>query len=259
MTVTDTIKLPGLGPTPKSTALMLGGGVVLVIGVAWYRSKKTPAPPAPATPATDPNATGTDTGAAGTGAGVGGWGGSNWTPTTPTPGAYTTNAAWSQAAEDYLVNTVGSHADVVGNALGRYITGRALTSDQVQIIESAIAFVGYPPVNGPTGHPPAYLTVSDGGSGGGGGGGGSGTPAAPTGFHATHIGRDSARFQWNAVSGASHYTLYRDGHQVTDASGTTATATGLQPGHRYLFTVNAWNRDSSKRSAPAATHVATHH
>lgn len=84
-------------------------------------------------------------------------------------GGYTSNAAWSQAAESYLVNTTGADPNTVGNALGKYITGGPVTSDQVAIINQAIAFVGYPPVAGPNGFPPSIQTgtTPTGGSGGG--------------------------------------------------------------------------------------------
>lgn len=68
--------------------------------------------------------------------------------------AYTTNGQWSQAAEDYLVQTVGGNANTIAAALGKYVNGQALTSDQMSVIEQAIAFVGYPPQNGPEGYPP---------------------------------------------------------------------------------------------------------
>lgn len=68
--------------------------------------------------------------------------------------AYETNGQWAQSAEDYLVNSVGADATTVAAALGKYVTGQAVTADQMDVIEQAIAFVGYPPVNGTDGYPP---------------------------------------------------------------------------------------------------------
>ena len=68
---------------------------------------------------------------------------------------FTTNGQWAQAVEDYLVNTLGSDAQTVGNALGKYVTGQPLTVAQQSVVSAAIAFEGYPPVSGTGGRPPA--------------------------------------------------------------------------------------------------------
>lgn len=77
----------------------------------------------------------------------------------PTSGGYTSNAQWSQAAENYLVQTVGADANSVGNALGKYITGGTVDDNQQAIINQAIAFNGFPPVSGPDGYPPSIRTA----------------------------------------------------------------------------------------------------
>lgn len=161
----ETIKLPGFGPTSKTTVYVLGGGLALLVGIVWYRSKHvasagdttqtTQAQNDPATgyPYGSPQDAAALAGQASYVAPVPATGGA------PTASAFTTNGQWSQAAEEYLVNNTGADANTVGNALGKYITGQALSADQVQIVESAIAFTGYPPVNGPDGHPPSYRTA----------------------------------------------------------------------------------------------------
>jgi PASTA domain-containing protein len=78
----------------------------------------------------------------------------------PITGGYTSNAQWSQAAENYLVQTVGADPNTVGNALGKYITGGTVDDAQTAIINQAIAFNGYPPVSGPEGYPPSIRTGS---------------------------------------------------------------------------------------------------
>jgi hypothetical protein len=60
--------------------------------------------------------------------------------------------------EAYEVNNLGADAPTVGNAIGKYLTGQSLTADQVGLVQSAIAIAGYPPVSGPNGNPPSYIT-----------------------------------------------------------------------------------------------------
>lgn len=95
--------------------------------------------------------------------------------TTVPQAGFTNNAAWAQAAEEYITGGSGGGGptDAVGNALGKYITGQNATSDQVTIIEQAIAFENYPPVAGTDGYPPnirATTPPTTGGTGGTGGG-----------------------------------------------------------------------------------------
>lgn len=247
----DTINLPGLGKTKKTTAYALGGVAVLVAGVAWYRSRNAPAAAAAVDPATssgdaiDP-ATGyvygsaEDTAALGgqgstLGAGYYGGNGSNVSGISTTTG-YTTNAEWSQAAEDYLVNTVGSDPNVVGNALGKYITGQPLSSDQVTTVNSAIAFTGYPPANGPTGYPPSYRTSTEPPTT---------TPPATTGgktgafghITVSNIGRTVATLDWPAVSHADGYTVYKNGARTVSVKYSNASLANMSPGKSYAIKI----------------------
>jgi hypothetical protein len=99
-------------------------------------------------------------------------------PTPPPTQLATTNAAWAQAAENYLTETGGYDAGTVAAALGIYITGSTLSAAQQAVVEAAIAFEGYPPNPGASGYPPAMHTSAStgqgGGSGSGSGGGGTG-------------------------------------------------------------------------------------
>lgn len=173
--MTDTIKLPIFGPTKKNTAYVIGAGVVLVGGIAWYRSRGTAAAAdvgtGEATSDIDP-ATGFAYGSAedanalaGQSAswsgGSAGGGDGTLDGGAPTPAAYTTNGQWAQAVEQYLVDETEADPNTVGNALGKYITGQPMSTDQVNIVQQAIAFGGYPPVNGPTGYPPSYRTADE--------------------------------------------------------------------------------------------------
>lgn len=84
----------------------------------------------------------------------------------PVPQQASTNAQWSQAAVSALTAQGYGGQDVL-NALGPYLSGQNLTQSQTQIVYTAIAVEGYPPVAGTNGYPPAIKT-------GGGGGGGQG-------------------------------------------------------------------------------------
>jgi len=71
------------------------------------------------------------------------------------PGSYVNNAEWAQAAESYIIQEEpNADPGTVGAALGAYIEGQQVSSDQRSIIEQAIAFQGSPPVPGPNGDPP---------------------------------------------------------------------------------------------------------
>ncbi|GGZ94369.1 chitinase [Streptomyces echinoruber] len=91
---------------------------------------------------------------------------------------------------------------------------------------------------------------------GGGGGDPSPTvPAAPAGLAVTGTTSSSVSLTWNAVPGATGYTVYRDGVQATTATGTSATVTGLPPATTHTFQVTASNAagESAKSAAVTAT------
>ena len=74
-----------------------------------------------------------------------------------------TNAQWAASAEAYLTQTAGYDATTVAAALGKYLTGGALTSDQAAIVAAALAFENQPPVAGANGMPPAVNVGAAGG------------------------------------------------------------------------------------------------
>jgi Fibronectin type III domain len=146
----------------------------------------------------------------------------------------TTNAQWSQAAMSAL-STAGYNPMTVLAALGQYLLGGNLTSDQAQIVTAAIAAEGYPPQSGATGFPPQMHT------GGTPGGGQTGeTKAGPiSSLTATNATRTSFVAKWSAASNASQGYAYivtqENGVQVKrgNTSQTTVTITGLHPGWEY--------------------------
>ncbi|WEO94985.1 glycoside hydrolase family 18 protein [Streptomyces sp. FXJ1.172] len=90
------------------------------------------------------------------------------------------------------------------------------------------------------------------------GGTGTGTgqpPAAPTGLAAGSVTSSSVALSWSAVTGATSYTVYRDGVKSQTVSGTSATVTGLTASTAYSFQVTASNDagESAKSAAVTAT------
>ncbi|MFF2327859.1 MULTISPECIES: chitinase [unclassified Streptomyces] len=66
-------------------------------------------------------------------------------------------------------------------------------------------------------------------------------PASPAGLTVGATTSSSIALSWNAVSGATGYTVYKDGTKTTTATGTSATVTGLTADTAYQFAVTATN------------------
>ncbi|WP_336050104.1 chitinase [Streptomyces sp. CA2R101] len=100
---------------------------------------------------------------------------------------------------------------------------------------------------------PAYLADDFsvlGPDGGGGTDPGPQAPATPGGLTANAVTPSSVALSWNQVSGATGYTVYRDGTKYGTVNGTSATVTGLAPATAYRFQVTATNAaGESARSA----------
>ncbi|MFD5138664.1 chitinase [Streptomyces sp. NPDC058378] len=77
--------------------------------------------------------------------------------------------------------------------------------------------------------------------GGGGTDPGPSIPGAPAGLAVSTTTSSSVALTWNAVSGATGYTVYRDGTKATTSTGTSATVTGLAADTAYQFSVSATN------------------
>ena len=193
--------LPVVGKVPKGWLIAVGGGSVVVLGYVWWRHKQNAAATTASTAAaaaaagtsggqfppdgttgnpSDPYSTDPETGMTygdeqlyGGGFGGGGFGGFGFggggTPGSPGgggqpgPGSFTSNAEWASYAEQQLMGVVDPTA--LSAALGVYLTGRPASTDQVSLIDQAIAIAGYPPVAGPGNNPPGIVQ----GPGGGGG------------------------------------------------------------------------------------------
>jgi chitinase len=89
--------------------------------------------------------------------------------------------------------------------------------------------------------------------GGGGTDPGPTVPSAPGGLNVTGTTPSSVSLAWNAVSGATGYTVHRDGTKVTAVSGTSATVTGLAASTSYAFQVTATNGAGESPKSAAVT------
>lgn len=165
----------------------------------------------------------------------------------------TTNAMWSQAAIAYM-ETHGYEGNAVSNALGKVLTGRPLTVDELNIFNAARAVQGEPPQAYPliqmVGTQPPGTTNPP------------GSPykpgkslPAPTGLRLIGSSKTGISVSWKPVTGAKGYAVYI----VQDSAGggtprgirqrgsvvyTSITENGLQPGKRYRFDVHAIGGDN---------------
>ncbi|MFI8087173.1 chitinase [Streptomyces sp. NPDC086080] len=89
--------------------------------------------------------------------------------------------------------------------------------------------------------------------GGGGGDPEPTIPGTPGGLGVSGTTSSSVSLAWNAVSGATGYSVYRDGTKVTAVSGTSATVTGLAASTSYSFQVAAVNAAGESPKSAAVT------
>ena len=83
---------------------------------------------------------------------------------------------------------------------------------------------------------------------------GSGQPATPTGLTVTGVTSSSVSLSWNASSGATGYTVYRNGKSIGTTGGpnaTTYTDQTVAPSTTYTYTVDAFSGSThSAQSQP---------
>ncbi|GAA3481423.1 glycoside hydrolase family 18 protein [Streptomyces yanii] len=83
-------------------------------------------------------------------------------------------------------------------------------------------------------------------------------PAAPAGLTVGTTTSSSIALSWNAVSGATGYSVYKDGTKVATSTGTSATVTGLAADTAYQFAVTATNAaGESVKSSTVSGRTAT--
>jgi chitinase len=145
---------------------------------------------------------------------------STWTPDSPT---------WKQLTTSF---TTGSATTSVTLYLNGWYGQAAYYADDVQV---------YGP-DGGGGTDPAPTV-----------------PASPAGLAVTGTTSSSVSLSWNGVSGATAYTVYRDGAKAATVTGTSATVSGLAASTAYSFQVTASNAagESARSAAVTATTAAT--
>ena len=127
--------------------------------------------------------------------------GSNYTYPSP---QFASNAAWEQAALDYIVNQAGGDEHTVSQALGAYLAGQEVNASQESIINEATGSQGLPPVAGANGYPPSIKRVAVSPPGP--------TPTSPKALttpqlFVTSKTRTSASLKWTAVEHAAFYLI----------------------------------------------------
>ncbi|MFJ8869618.1 chitinase [Streptomyces sp. NPDC102473] len=78
-------------------------------------------------------------------------------------------------------------------------------------------------------------------------------PGTPAGLSVGTATSSSIALNWSAVSGATGYTVYRNGTKATTSSGTSATVTGLAADTAYQFSVSATNAAGESAKSAAVT------
>lgn len=161
---------------------------------------------------------------------------------------FTSNAAWSQYAENYLTGTVGLDGATVSSALGAYLSGQQVTPAQKDIIDQAVAIAGNPPVTGAGGYPPS-IRLSAQPAGGNGPKTQQKPPAGPPAkpgspaISAHAASPTSVVISWAPAAHATSYTAYvtYQGSEIgkRTVSGTSVTIGGLTPDHTYTPHVTA--------------------
>lgn len=155
-----------------------------------------------------------------------------------------TNAAWAQSSQAYLV-TYGGFQDssAVAAALGAGLLGHYMTPDQVTIWNAAIAFEGDPP----QGHPPINVTPPTGTPPA------STLPPAPANFKITGTTTTHVGMSWSAVPGALGYHIKIKGgsldHTIITHS-LTYTFGALKKNTSYSFYVMAYNGAGTGAASP---------
>lgn len=265
--------------TQKAGPLPVWGWAVIAAGIWWYFNKQKAGAAGATGAQTDPAGNvgtidpatgyvyGTPQDTAGLSANQQGSSGATTTDATSgstVAGKYATNAAWAQAAINYLVG-VGIDPSSANEAIQQFLASQQLTAQQQGDVNTAISALGAPPdLPGPIGTPPVpIVTPPDGHTSGP-----VTTPPAGTVYAANPpsgvaIGTKTATtigLKWNKSANATGYTVQIfDGTKAegsTTAPGTQGGITigALKPFTHYNFRVQA---TPAKAGAPFATTNAT--
>lgn len=154
--MSETIDVPGVGPTKSGYVYAGVAASLAVIVYAWWKRRN-------AAPAVDPNAILADPMLTQNSGGTTTPGISTTVSSeVPDPGSLppTTNSDWAQRATTILVNTLGYDPQTVAQAIGDYLARQPLSTTEANLIRVAWGQLGRPPV----GDFPINTTPSSGGT-----------------------------------------------------------------------------------------------
>lgn len=244
--MSDQIDVPKVGPVNKKAVVGVAVVVVGFLGWRYYKSSSAVSSAADATSAdTGYEDGGTIPAVDGATDWYGSGGGSSTPAGTAPDGTSTqilTNAQWSAYARDQLLAVDAYNGQSISEALGNYLSGTALSSDQQKIVRSAIGVAGYPPVGTHPIIPGGDTTVS----------------TAPSGLRVTAVTPSSVDLTWSGMDGVNTFSVYRSDVSVpvsTSRTATTATVGGLEPNKAYSFQVAALS--ASGQPGPKSSSVTT--
>jgi hypothetical protein len=221
--------IKGIPPKQKKALVVVAVGASAYVAWRWFKTPAASSDAPTVTSSTDAEGAGTGI----IGSNVGGSENAGNSTNTGTD-AIDTNNEWFAEAVDRMANG-GWNAQAVQSALGDFLTGQSLSTDEARIVRAAVgAMGGYPPSG------PQSIKETPGVSD-------SSKLAAPTGLKVTASSSSTVDLSWNAVPNAKQYRIYRSGAAFNVASSvdTKAQVAGLQPGTSYTFYVAA-GLDSEK-------------
>lgn len=148
----------------------------------------------------------------------------------------TDTSTFTQAASAFTQLSVSFTTGASTTSVSVFVHGWfAQAADTVDdVVLTGPAGAGAPPPTGPT------------------------VPSAPTGLHATATTSSSVSLGWTAVSGATSYSVYRNGTKVGSATSTSFTDSALTASTSFSYAVTAVNSagESAKSAAVSATTAA---
>lgn len=231
MNIKGNVDVPVVGHVDKRVLLGVGAAGAVFVGWKYWQSRSAAAYD-PGADAVDPGME--DPGALPSVSGAvrddNGYGLPGDNPNTSDSYGFkgTTNSQWTQYAAGQLSQGSDNWSySTIATALGKFIANKALSTEEQNIVQAAIAVAGYPPEG-------SHVIVP---------GGDTKVTVAPTGLKVTATTSSSVSLAWSPVAGAQSYRVYRSGSSsnvgATDAPNTTFTVGGLEPGKEYSFQVAA--------------------
>ncbi|MEU4288960.1 cellulose binding domain-containing protein [Kribbella sp. NPDC026596] len=163
------------------------------------------------------------------------WGSGFEGKVTVTNGTTTSLSTWSVALDFPSGYTVSSTWDATHTSSGQTHTFTPPSWAGPLAPGASVSF-GF---NGSPGNFPGLAACRLNGGSCSGGGGGT-VPGAPTGLSGT-ASSSSVSLTWSAASGATSYSVYRDGTKVGSPTGTSYTDSGLSANTTYSYQVSASN------------------